>query len=129
MGGRGATSGSRLGKVGDILMSSNPKEIYLSRDMEKNKSVVIAKVKDGKVTLRAANDELDKVEGPVGRIIVNHGIIKNKPINLNLAKAKEINGETYSSSTLIRESGFKWSKKKRVWYNDRLSNKEKREYL
>lgn len=62
-------------------------------------------------------------------IEVKHGIIKGRPVNLNLKYAKEVSGTTFEWREIIKQAGFKWSSYKRVYYNDRLSLSEKEKYF
>lgn len=132
MGGRGASSSSSgIGK--GIIKKGEAKELYLSRAMERKNAVLVAGVdKSGGVYLRPADDsfEYEGVKGkPTGTIRVQHGLVNGRPVNLDLTKAKEIRGNTYENQGAIRAAGFKWSKTKRVWYNDRLPEQEKKKYL
>lgn len=127
MGGRGSSSSiSKLGDFKKIFTKGEPQEIYLSRAMERGNAVLIAERDvDGTVWLRPANDEDDKVEGkPAGTVRVQHGIIKGKPINLDLTKAKAVYGTTFEYRETIKSAGFQWSKYKRRYYNKRLPSKE-----
>jgi len=106
-------------------------ELYLSRSMEANKSVLIAcSDNDGNVRLRPASTQYDGVKGKVqGTIEVKHGIIKGKTVNLDLKYAKEVSGTTFECRGIIKEAGFKWSSYKKVYYNDKMSLKEKEKYF
>lgn len=132
MGGRGASSSAdKIGNRSSILIKGEPKEIYLSRSMERAKSVLIATSDNkGNLYLRPASDEEDGVKGKViGTIQVKHGMIKGKPVNLNLTYAREISGSTFEYQEKIKQAGFKWSRSKRVYYNSRLPQNERNKYL
>lgn len=131
MGGRGASSSKKaIGNRNSILGKGEAKELYLSRSMERSKSVLIAEVDSkGRVYLRPASDEEDGVKGkPSGTIQVKHGIVKGKTVNLNLEYAREVSGQTFENKETIKQAGFGWSSYKKVYYNKRLPSKEINKY-
>lgn len=127
MGGRGASSGngSKVMKNGKAI------EVYLSREMQSKKTVLVA-FGEKEIYMRPASYSLEDegVAGkPAGTVLIKHGIVKGKVINMDLTKAKTISGQTYEYKEVIKANGFKWSPSKKIWYNERLSDKEKLKYL
>jgi len=48
---------------------------------------------------------------------------------MHLKYAKEVSGTTFECRGIIKEAGFKWSSYKKVYYNDKMSLKEKEKYF